>query len=98
LLTPVPEEMSRERRGRTFAIVELVVRTPWRRRGVARRMHDMLLSDRPEERATLTVRPDADAAQASYAKWGWRKVAQKTNPLPGNPVYDILIRPLEDET
>jgi hypothetical protein len=57
-------------------------------------MHDMLLSDRPEERATLTARPDASAAQTAYARWGWRKVAEKTNPLPGNPVYDILIKPL----
>jgi ribosomal protein S18 acetylase RimI-like enzyme len=94
LLTPVTEEMSEERPGRTFAIVELVVRRPWRRRGVARRMHDMLLSDRPEERATLTARPDASPAQTAYARWGWRKVAEKTNPLPGNPVYDILIKPL----
>jgi ribosomal protein S18 acetylase RimI-like enzyme len=95
LLTSVPEEVSEERLGRTFAVVELVVRIPWRRRGVAWRMHDMLLSHRPEERATLTVRPDAYAAQAAYAKWGWHKVAQKTNPLPGNPVYDILIKPLK---
>src|SRR5207247_382999 len=95
LLTPLPPEMSKEWPGRTFAVVELVVRRPWRRRGVAQRMHDNLLADRPEERATLTVRPDAQAAQAAYAKWRWRKVAQKTNPLPGDPVYDILIKPLK---
>ena len=95
LLTPAPKGMSEERPGRTFAVVELVVRIPWRRRGVAWKMHDMLLSDRPEERATLTARPDAYAAQAAYAKWGWQKVVQKTNPLPGNPVYDILTKPLK---
>jgi len=98
LLTPVPKKMSAERPGRTFAVIELVVRRPWRRRGIARRMHDLLLRDRPEERATLTARPDAYAAQAAYATWGWRKVAQKTNPLPGDPVYDILIKPLKAGT
>jgi hypothetical protein len=33
-------------------------------------MHDLLLKDRKEERATLTVLPQADAAQAAYARWG----------------------------
>ena len=79
-------------------VSKLAVRRPWRRRGIARRMHDLLLRDRPEERATLTARPDAYAAQAAYATWGWRKVAQKTNPLPGDPVYDILIKPLKAGT
>ncbi|MGH4014722.1 MAG: hypothetical protein ACRDSL_12510 [Pseudonocardiaceae bacterium] len=50
--------------------------------------------DRPEERATLTVMPAATAAQAAYAKWGWRKVAQKRNPLPGSPIFDVLVKEL----
>ncbi len=95
LLAPIPREVSEEWPGRTFAVIELVVRIPWRRRGVARRLHDMLLSGRREERASLTARPEAEAAQTAYANWGWRKVGQKTNPLPGDPVYDILIKPLQ---
>jgi hypothetical protein len=55
-------------------------------------MYDMLLRDRPEQRATLTVLPAAEPAQRAYIKWGWRAVAQKRNPLPGSPVFDVLIK------
>jgi hypothetical protein len=58
-------------------------------------MHDLLLADRPEERATLTVLPAATPAQCAYAKWGWRRVAQKRNPLPGSPVFDVMVKELE---
>ena len=94
LLTPVPEELTTERPGRTLAVVELLVRPPWRRRHIAQTMHDMLLRNRPEQRATLTVLPAALPAQQAYAKWGWRAVAQKRNPLPGSPVFDVLIKEL----
>jgi ribosomal protein S18 acetylase RimI-like enzyme len=94
LLSPLPPDLTAEWPGRTFAMIELVVLAPWRRRGIARTMHDILLSDRTEERATLTARPEAAAAQAAYASWGWQKVGHKTNPLPGNPLYDILVKPL----
>lgn len=94
LVTPLPDELIRERAGRTFALVELLVRRPWRRRHVAETIHDRLLQNRPEERATLTVLPAAAAAHAAYAKWRWRTVAQKRNPLPGSPVFDVLIREL----
>ncbi|MDQ3761689.1 MAG: GNAT family N-acetyltransferase [Actinomycetota bacterium] len=94
LLTPLPEEITHEHVGRTFALVELLVRKPWRRRYVAETIHRQLMQDRSEERATLTVLPAADAAQAAYAKWGWRKVAQKRNPLPGSPVFDVMVKEL----
>ncbi|HCU94870.1 MAG TPA: GNAT family N-acetyltransferase [Actinobacteria bacterium] len=92
LLDPVPADVTDERPGRTFAVVELLVRKPWRRQHIARTMHDLLLHGRPEERATLTVLPAAIPAQTAYAKWGWRKVAQKRNPLPGSPVFDVLVK------
>jgi hypothetical protein len=57
-------------------------------------MHDLLLHDRPEERATLTVLPAAAPAQAAYRKWGWHRVAQKRNPLPGSPLFDVLLKQL----
>jgi GNAT superfamily N-acetyltransferase len=94
LLSPVGESVTRESPSRTLAVVELLVRSPWRRLGIGKRLHDMLLADRPEERATLTVLPEARPAQLAYAKWGWTKVAQKRNPLPGAPVFDVLIKPL----
>lgn len=92
LLDPVPAEITQERPGRTFAVVELLVRKPWRRQHIARTVHDLLLNGRPEERATLTVLPAAILAQTAYAQWGWHKVAQKRNPLPGSPVFDVLVK------
>lgn len=94
LVTPLSDDVTREYAGRTFALIELLVRRPWRRQYVAETIHDLLLRNRPEERATLTVLPAARAAQAAYAKWGWRKVAQKHNPLPGSPIFDVLVKEL----
>ncbi len=94
LTTPLPAAITTERPGRTFALVELLVRARWRRRGTAQAMHDLLLKDRPEERATLTVLPAATPAQAAYRRWGWQKVAQKRNPLPGSPLFDVLVKRL----
>jgi GNAT superfamily N-acetyltransferase len=96
LTTALPAEVTTERSGRTFALVEMLVRARWRRQHIARAMHDLLLTDRPEERATLTVLPAALPAQAAYRKWGWRKVTQKRNPLPGSPLFDVLVKPLPD--
>jgi hypothetical protein len=92
LTTSLPPEVTTEHPGRTFALVELLVRATWRRHHVAQGMHDLLLKDRPEERATLTVLPAAIPAQAAYRKWGWRKVTQKRNPLPGSPLFDVLVK------
>lgn len=94
LLESLPEAITTERPGRTFAVVELLVRVPWRRRHIAETLHDLLLSDRPEERATLTVLPAAIPAQLAYEKWGWHSVAQKRNPLPGSPVFDVMVKDL----
>lgn len=94
LITPVSDGTARELSGRKFALVELLVRKPWRRKHVAETIHDRLMHHRREERATLTVLPAATAAQAAYAKWGWHKVAQKHNPLPGSPIFDVLVKKL----
>jgi GNAT superfamily N-acetyltransferase len=94
LLTPLPDEITHEDVGRTFALVELLVRKSWRRQHIAETIHHQLMQNRHEERATLTVSPAAKAAQAAYAKWGWQKVAQKRNPLPGSPVFDVLLKEL----
>ncbi len=94
LLSPLPATTTTEYPNRTFAFVELLVRAPWRRRHVGQTLHDRLLANRSEERATLTVLPAAAAAQAAYRKWGWERVRQKRNPLPGSPVFDVLVKPL----
>jgi GNAT superfamily N-acetyltransferase len=94
LTVPTSEEITHEYPSRTFALVELLVREPWRRRHIAETVHDRLLDNRVEERATLTVLPAATAARAAYRKWGWQAVAQKRNPLPGSPVFDVLVKEL----
>jgi GNAT superfamily N-acetyltransferase len=91
LTTPLPAEVTTEQPGRTFALAELLVRAPWRRQGVARDLHDLILTKRPEERATLTVRPAATAAQRAVANWGWRKIARTRDPQPGSPLLDVFV-------
>jgi ribosomal protein S18 acetylase RimI-like enzyme len=94
LTTRLPEEITTEHPGRTFALVDLVVRPAWRRQHIAETLHDLILAGRPEERATLTVPPAATAAQNAFQNWGWRKVARTRDPRPGAPVSDVLVTAL----
>jgi ribosomal protein S18 acetylase RimI-like enzyme len=90
----VDQELLRETGRRTFALNELMVRPAWRRRGYARALHDSLLSNRPEERATLLVRPDNAPAHAAYRSWGWYKLAE-LQPFDDSPVFDAMVRVLQ---
>ncbi|WP_052849946.1 GNAT family N-acetyltransferase [Streptomyces avicenniae] len=92
LITPVPEELSRETGSRTFGLIELAVRATWRRQGVARRLHDALL-DGPEERVLLNARPDAAPAQAAYRSWGYRIVG-RAHPWDGAALHDVMLKEL----
>ena len=94
LTAALPEAITAEHPGRTFALVELLVRASWRRQGIAGVLHDLILASRPEERATLTVLPTATPAQQAFQKWGWRKVARTRAAEPGSPVSDLLITTL----
>jgi ribosomal protein S18 acetylase RimI-like enzyme len=94
LTTPLPDEVTTEYPGRTFALVDLLVRASWRRQGIAATLHDLILKNRPEERATLIVLPAATPAQKAFQKWGWRKVARTSDPGAGLPVSDVLVTPL----
>ena len=98
LQTPVPAGLTWEDGNRSFGLCELMVRKEWQRRGVAEALHDELLAGRPEQRATLYARPDNAPAQAAYAKWGWRKVAQVQPSWENAPVYDVLVRQLGRQT
>jgi GNAT superfamily N-acetyltransferase len=94
LTTPLPAEVTTERPGRTFALAGLLVRAPWRRQGIGRDLHDLVLAGRAEERATLTVLPAATAAQRAGRSWGWRKIGRRRDQLPGAPLVDILVTDL----
>ncbi len=98
LTAPLPEDVTAEHPGRTFALTELAVRAAWRRQGIGAYLHDLILSGRPEERATLTIPPAATAAQAALQNWGWRKVARTRGPGPGSPASDVLVIALPTAT
>jgi GNAT superfamily N-acetyltransferase len=91
--TNLPEQVTTEYPGRTFALVELLVRGSWRRQGTGRSLHDLILAGRPEERATVVVPPTAVAAQAAFQSWGWHKIARARNPV-GLPASDVLVTAL----
>jgi GNAT superfamily N-acetyltransferase len=91
LTAPLPDEVTAEHPGRTFAVVDLLVRASWRRQGIGRALHDLMLADRPEERATVTVLPAAAPAQQAFRSWGWRKIARTRDPGPASPVSDVLV-------
>lgn len=91
LTTPLPDEVITEYPGRTFSLTDWLVRAAWRRQGVGRAVHDLLLRDRREERATLVVRPEAAAAQAALQSWGWRKIARTRAHGAEPAVADVLV-------
>lgn len=93
LLDAVPAELIRETGRRTFALNEIMVRAPWRRRGIAGRLHNALLGGRAEERATLLVEQGNAPAKAAYVRWGWQHVGF-LQPFPDAPVYDSMLLPL----
>jgi len=94
-LAPAPgEDFETETGARTFVLSEIEVRRAWQGSGVGRRIHDALLGDRREERATLATGPDAEA-QAVYLGWGWQSVGR----VPGADgdyysAYDLFVLPL----
>lgn len=90
VLEPVNADTSREDGARTFGLFEMAVHPDWQRHGIATELHRKLLEGRTEERVVLNVRPDAAAAQAAYASWGYRRVTS-TIPWDGAPVYDVLL-------
>ena len=91
LTTPLPDEVTTEHPGRTFALTELAVRSAWRRQGIGQTLHDLILQGRPEERGTLIIAPAATAAQAALQNWGWHKVARTRDPAGGTAIFDLLI-------
>jgi GNAT superfamily N-acetyltransferase len=71
-------------------VSELLVRRVHRRRGVATALLAGFLAGRAEACAALLAHPDAAAAQATYARLGWRRIGWGT-PFPGSARYDTLV-------
>ena len=94
LLTPVDPGFTTEDGHRTFALSEIMVRQDLTGHGLAHRLHDELLTKRPEQRATLLVEPDNTTAYRAYTRWGWSKVAELRPAWPDAPIWDVLILPL----
>ena len=92
LTAPLPAAVTDEHPGRTFALTQLLVRSSWRRQGIAAELRDLLLDGRAEERATVKLPPGAAAAQAAFRNWGWSKVGRARGP--SGSVCDILTRSL----
>lgn len=90
LATPVTPDLRHEDGHRTFGLIELAVRAPWRRLGIAREMHRTVLREAPEERVLLNARPDAGPARAAYAAWGYRKIGE-ARPWDGAVLHDVLL-------
>src|SRR6202035_6199279 len=66
----------------------------WRRQGIGRDLHDLILRGRPEERATAVVAPAAAPAQHAFRTWGWRKLARTRDDAGGELISDVLVTPL----
>ncbi len=94
LTAPLPDEITAERPGRTFALSGLAVRAAWRRQGLGRDLHDLILRDRPEERATVLLAPAAGPAQHAFRNWGWRRVARTHDEDGGGQISDVLLTPI----
>jgi GNAT superfamily N-acetyltransferase len=92
--TPLPDQLTAEHPGRTFALTELAVRAAWRRQGIGAALHQRILGNRPEERATLTVPPGASAAHGALRCWGWARVARTRDPADPAAVLDLMVIPL----
>lgn len=75
---------------RTFAVLQLMVHANWRGTGLARRLHDSLLSGRHEQRATLLVDLEHEKVSELYEQWGYSSVAQ-TRPYLNGPTYKLML-------
>lgn len=74
-------------------VSELLVSAHYRRRGIARTLHNEFIADRTEPRAVLLAHPEATAAQGAYKTWGWYRIGAG-RPWPNTPLYDTLVKDL----
>jgi GNAT superfamily N-acetyltransferase len=77
----------------TFAVSEVLVRPGWRKQGIAERLHEALLSERPEDLAVLLVDVTHPKVQDLYNSWGYTKVGEQ-QPFADSPLYAVMIKDL----
>ncbi|MDH6630059.1 GNAT superfamily N-acetyltransferase [Streptomyces sp. LBL] len=90
-INPAPAEEYTERPA--VSLKEGGVRSPWRKTGTARRIHDTLLATRDEPYVTLMVNPAAGDGKVHtlYQSWGYEDIGQ-SQPSPASPVLTVMIR------
>jgi GNAT superfamily N-acetyltransferase len=93
-LFPDPDQHPQERLSPVAFVSELLVHARYRRRGLARALHDRFIAARGEPGAVLLAHPGATAAQAAYRHWGWYRVG-RGRPFPGTPLYETLVKDLQ---
>lgn len=90
-MDPVPSDsFIAESAGRTFFMFELMLRAPWRKRGLSKLLHDTLVSARPETRVALTVEHDHPRVRALYESWGYINIGSD-KPTGDAPLYDVMV-------
>lgn len=95
-LDDLSDDFTREDGRRTFAVIELAVRAPYRRRGIARALLAALLRGTAAERVTLAVRPEAEPAVRLYTSLGYGIVGRSC-PWEGAPTYLYMQRWLTED-
>jgi len=93
-LDPLPEDFTEENGHRTLALNQIMVRRPWRKKGIAHRIHEELLSGRTEERVTLLVDPRNTGVKRLYEEWGYEHIGDQ-KPFPDSPLYATMVRQLK---
>ena len=93
LTASLPPDQTEETGERSVFIQEIMVRQAFRRRGIARLLHDGFLAERTEQRALLCVLPDNEPARLAYLNWGWHTLATTAFGA-GEPVFACMTKQL----
>jgi len=91
--TPLPEGYTDEDGTRTLAVFELMLVRDYRGRGWSQALHEALLADRVEKRATLLVDPSHPSVVDLYQAWGYERVGD-IQPFADSPVFAMMTREL----
>lgn len=91
-----PADFTQETGSRTFAVQEVLVREAYRGTagaGASRTLHETLLAERNEERATLLVDPSRSDGRlkAVYESWGYQDIGEQ-QPFDDSPVFATMMR------